>query len=173
MKIGDLATRTHTAVETIRFYEREGLLPSAARTEANYRIYTEAHAQRLSFVRHCRSLDMTLDEIRLLLGFKDAPSDNCAAVNNLLDAHIGHVATRIRELRNLEKQLKELRQQCQDVNSAECGILSQLALSATHSKPPAPASHAHAHVHGTHSNARAQRERQAEKPRRTKLNDAP
>lgn len=158
MQIGELATRTNTPVETIRYYEREGLLPSAARTDGNYRIYTEAHAQRLSFVRHCRSLDMTLGEIRLLLNFKDAPTDNCAAVNSLLDEHIGHVATRIRELRSLEKQLKTLRQQCQDANSAECGILSQLTEAAKQAPIAAPSGVHHGHIHGAHKAGAASRD---------------
>jgi DNA-binding transcriptional MerR regulator len=92
MKIGELANLTQTQVETIRYYEREGLLPETARTGGNYRIYGDAHAARLSFIRHCRGLDMTLDEIRILLHFKDAPSENCGEVNALLDEHIGHVA---------------------------------------------------------------------------------
>lgn len=144
MKIGDLAKATATPVETIRYYEREGLLPPAARTEANYRHYAEAHTQRLQFVRHCRSLDMSLDEIRALLAFQDAPGDNCAEVNALLDAHIGHVARRIRELRALEKQLKDLRAQCQGaLDVAHCGILEGLAAQA-------PAVQVAGHVHGSH-----------------------
>ena len=103
MKIGELAKTAQTQTETIRYYEREGLLPEAARTEANYRIYDESHVQRLAFIRHCRSLDMTLAEIRTLLSFKDTPDDSCADVNALLDEHIGHVASRIRELKALEK----------------------------------------------------------------------
>ena len=128
MKIGQLATATDTPVETIRYYEREGLLPAAPRTEGNYRVYDEAHVQRLSFIRHCRSLDMALDEIRTLLRFKDAPDGDCAGVNELLDSHIGHVAQRIRELRGLERQLKELRAQCPVAHATEdCGILKGLS----------------------------------------------
>jgi DNA-binding transcriptional MerR regulator len=67
MRIGELAQTSGTPIETIRFYEREGLLPAAARTEGNYRIYTPQHADRLGFIRQCRSLDMTLDEVRVLL----------------------------------------------------------------------------------------------------------
>ena len=67
MKIGELATLTNTQIETIRYYEREGLLAEPRRSEGNYRIYGSAHAERLSFIRHCRGLDMTLDEIRVLL----------------------------------------------------------------------------------------------------------
>ena len=109
MKIGELARVTGTPVETIRYYEREGLLAAPARTDGNFRIYEDTHAERLSFIRHCRSLDMSLDEIRILLRFKDAPGANCGDVNTLLDAHIVHVAARIRELRVLERQLKSLR----------------------------------------------------------------
>ena len=65
MKIGELAKRTGCPVETIRYYEREGLLPEPARSEGNYRQYTLAHVERLSFIRHCRSLDMTQDEITI------------------------------------------------------------------------------------------------------------
>ncbi|WP_151447652.1 Cd(II)/Pb(II)-responsive transcriptional regulator [Lacisediminimonas profundi] len=128
MKIGELADLTGTQVETIRYYEREGLLPAPARSEGNFRIYADEHAQRLSFIRHCRSLDMTLDEIRQLLRFKDSPDEDCGDVNRLLDAHIGHVADRIRELRGLEKQLKALRQRCHsEQDAAHCGILNALS----------------------------------------------
>lgn len=131
MKIGELATQAHTRVETIRYYEREGLLPQAPRSEGNYRTYGPAHLERLSFVRHCRSLDMSLDEVRVLLRFKDAPSEDCGDVNALLDEHIGHVAARIRELCSLEKQLRLLRERCGVVgHAAKCGILGGLGKAA-------------------------------------------
>ena len=127
MRIGNLATATGTPVETIRFYEREGLIPAAQRSDNNYRVYTAAHADRLAFIRHCRNLDMTLDEIRTLLRFKDAPSADCGEVNALLDEHIGHVAQRIRELRALEGHLKSLRAQCSTPQATnDCGILNGL-----------------------------------------------
>lgn len=149
MKIGALSTTTGVPIDTIRHYEREGLLPEAARTEGNYRIYEAAHAQRLSFIRHCRGLDMTLDEIRVLLHFKDAPTEDCGEVNALLDQHIGHVAHRIRELRTLEKQLRELRDTCRTAQDAEhCGILNQLSEFA---KQPAAKPSGIGHVHGAHA----------------------
>ena len=80
VKIGELAKRTECPVETIRYYEREGLLPPAARSESNYRQYGDVHIERLQFIRHCRSLDMTLDEIQRLLSFRDAPEKNCIEV---------------------------------------------------------------------------------------------
>lgn len=148
MKIGELAQATDTPVETIRFYEKEGLLPTPARTESNYRIYGQAHVERLMFVRHCRSLDMALDEIRALLRFKEAPHENCGGVNELLEEHFGHVAQRIRELRVLEKQLKGLLAQCSTTTAAsDCGILKGLS-----SEAPVRAFRRAAtkHVHGTH-----------------------
>ena len=128
MKIGQLAQGAGTKVETIRYYEREGLLPLAGRTEANYRVYDQSHVHRLAFIRHCRCLDMTLDEIRVLLRLKDEPRAACGEVNEMLDEHIVHVASRIRELRKLEKQLQALRAQCAGGRrAAQCGILNSLA----------------------------------------------
>jgi DNA-binding transcriptional MerR regulator len=74
MKIGELARIAMTQVETIRYYERAGLLPETARTEGNYRIYGDAHVERLSFIRNCRNLDMTLEEIRVLLRYGRLPT---------------------------------------------------------------------------------------------------
>lgn len=151
MKIGELARLAQTQNETIRYYEREGLLPEARRSDANYRIYDESHVQRLAFIRHCRSLDMTLGEIRTLLHFKDAPQENCGEVNALLDEHIGHVAARIQELCALEKELKSLRLKCQAGEAAaDCGILSGLEQAAREHQPLLIApSHAD-HIQGTH-----------------------
>jgi Cd(II)/Pb(II)-responsive transcriptional regulator len=147
MKIGELALATQTQVETIRYYEREGLLPQAPRSEGNYRMYGPEHVERLAFVRHCRSLDMTLDEIRKLLRLKDAPQAECGEVNALIDEHIGHVAMRIGELKRLEKQLKALREQCSRVvDTADCGILNEL----TQSGSPMGVKSPDAHVPGSH-----------------------
>lgn len=128
MKIGELARLAGSNAETIRYYEREGLLPKASRSESNYRIYTVAHMERLTFIRHCRNLDMTLGEIRTLLHFKASPEENCGEVNQLLDEHIEHVARRIVELQELERQLRDLRECCPDGRqAAACGILEGLS----------------------------------------------
>lgn len=146
MKIGELAATTDTPPASIRFYEAEGLLPAARRTGSNYRDYADEHVERLQFIRRCRSLDMQLDEIRALLRFKDAPGDDCAGVNKLLDEHISHVAERVRELRALETELKRLRQQCDQVQDTQsCGILRKLS-SGTE---PAPRSTSR-HIRGAH-----------------------
>lgn len=149
MKIGELAKKADTSAETIRYYEQAGLLPKTMRSEGNYRIYSSPHLEQLIFVRHCRSLDMTLDEIRVLLRFKDAPAASCTEVNAMLDEHIGHVVTRIRDLKQLEKQLKILRDLCQETREAShCGILTELTRSARRS--PKIVATPSGHVHGVH-----------------------
>jgi len=147
LKIGELARHAQCQAETIRFYEREGLLPAPARTGGNYRLYAREHVERLAFIRNCRALDMTLDEIRQLLQFRDdLPRNRCAAAHALLDEHVAHVAARIAELQQLELQLKALRRQCQPTRAErECGILDGL----THGDAPR-AKRPAAHVRGTH-----------------------
>lgn len=128
MKIGELAKHTGSQVETIRYYEREGLLPAPARSGGNYRLYGAAHLERLQFIRHCRSLDMTLNEIRSLLSFRDVPNESCNPVNTLLDKHIEHVAHRIQDLQALQKQLEALRSLCQSAHATkDCEILQTLS----------------------------------------------
>lgn len=161
MKIGVLSTTTGVPIETIRYYERAGILPETNRTEGNYRIYSDCHVERLSFIRHCRNLDMTLDEIRVLLQFKDAPAENCAEVNALLDEHIDHVATRIHGLRQLEKQLKGLRALCQQTqDTAHCAILTELTTAARLHPRGQQGSAGHvqgAHTGGTRNRAKVDR----------------
>ena len=127
MTIGELARRTECGIETVRYYEHQGLLPKPGRTSGNFRRYGQEYVELLSFIRHCRSLDMALNEIRILLRFRSAPDKNCGEVNALLDTHIGHVEERIAELQSLESQLKALRNKCSSWTSAQhCGILQGL-----------------------------------------------
>lgn len=149
MKIGELAKVTETQVETIRYYEREALLPAPERTEGNYRVYGPEHAERLSFIRYCRGLDMTLDEIRTLLRLKDAPPEDCSGINDLIDEHIRHVTVRIRELKLLQKQLVELRSSCAGSGAvSECGVLSGMTKASQEGAERQ--SRGVNHVHGSH-----------------------
>ena len=128
IKIGELAKHTGATVETIRYYEKERLLPEPSRSSGNYRLYNEAHIERLQFILHCRTLDMTLDEVRILLEYWDEPDKDCSNVNNLLDEHIRTVEIRMNELEQLKKHLTALRQKCMSEASAKsCGILNTLA----------------------------------------------
>lgn len=154
LKIGELATRAGCAVETIRYYEHEGLLSAPIRSNGNYRLYGKAHVERLSFIRHCRSLDMTLEEIRTLLRFRDSPQENCDGANQLLDQHIGHVAARIADLNALARQLKSLRRQCGAAKAArDCGILNKLG--ETKGRAVTASERSSGHVRGTHSRGRS------------------
>lgn len=127
MRIGELAAQTGTPVETIRYYERAGLLPAPSRTASNYRSYSAAHAERLRFVRRCRGLDMSLNEIRTLLRFCDEPGRRCDEVNDVLDQHIVGLDQRMEELQALARALKQLRAVCRSPGTAAtCRILQSL-----------------------------------------------
>lgn len=146
MKIGDLGRQFDVPVETIRYYEREKLLPAPGRSDGNYRIYGVVHADRLRFVLNCRALDMTLQEIRALLAYHDNPTAECDEVNDLLEEHIGHVADRINELQHLEAQLRQLRRACRRGHTAgSCGILEELKGGKAPSRGPG---HVHARAKG-------------------------
>lgn len=136
MKIGQLAMEAQCTVETIRYYEKENLLPKARRTGGNYRFYDRYHLERLRFIRNCRALDMSHAEVRLLLDQLDNVCGDCQPVNDLIDEHIGHVEKRIAELRQLKRQLADLRQQCRSKKATrKCGILRRLASMRTRTKP--------------------------------------
>lgn len=144
--IGELARRTQCQPETIRYYEREALIPKATRTAGNYRVYGDAHVERLAFIRNCRALDMTLDEIRQLLRFRDVPGAAIHAAHALLDEHVAHVAARICELQKLQRQLRALRRRCEAARAdGECAILDELSQASSGSRKTS-----RAHVRGTH-----------------------
>ncbi|WP_129141394.1 Cd(II)/Pb(II)-responsive transcriptional regulator [Modicisalibacter coralii] len=152
MKIGELARQTACQVETIRYYEREGLLPEPSRSAGNYRLYDATHVERLTFIRHCRALDMTLGEIRTLLMHRDHPERDCAEVNALIDEHIGHVETRLAQLASLRQALVDLRARCRgDGETGACGILRELAQPADEENTDTPPTTAVEHIGGTHA----------------------
>jgi Cd(II)/Pb(II)-responsive transcriptional regulator len=128
MKIGEIAKMTGCSVQTIRFYEKEELLESQGRSEGNFRIYDEAAVEQLNFIRHCRSLDLSLPEIRQLIDLRSSPGSRCDEVNQMIDRHIDQVEERIQELGLLMRQLVELRSHCASDRTVEqCGILNDLS----------------------------------------------
>ena len=133
IKIGELAKRTGATVETIRYYEKERLLPEPFRSEGNYRLYNEEHIERLQFILHCRTLDMALDDVRILLEYWESPDKDCGDVNNLLDEHIHAVEIRMEELMHLKHHLTVLRQKCaSSAPESSCGILNALVDNSCH-----------------------------------------
>ena len=136
MKIGELAQVAQCTVETVRYYEKEGLLAEPGRTAGNFRVYGPQHLERLRFIRNCRALDMSHEEIHMLLGLADQPAEDCGAINTVFDQHIAHVDERIQELTHLKQQLGALRAQCRTDQSVDaCGILQGLASMETAQKP--------------------------------------
>jgi Cd(II)/Pb(II)-responsive transcriptional regulator len=131
MKIGDLAAQTGIEVDTIRYYEKEGMIPKVERLANGYRAYGKTHLERLSFIRHCRALDMPLAEVRELLEVIERPRRDCTDVNVLIDAQLLRVKARLKSMRALERQLSALRAQCSSPHPTQkCGILQELVAAA-------------------------------------------
>lgn len=127
MRIGDIAAATGVDVETVRFYERKGLLPPPERSPNGYRAYGMPHLERLAFIRHCRSLDIALADVRRLLELVDRPANECGDVNTLVDLQLERVRARLASLQALERQLVALRVNCSGPQAAaQCGILAEL-----------------------------------------------
>ncbi|MBO6850934.1 MAG: Cd(II)/Pb(II)-responsive transcriptional regulator, partial [Marinobacter sp.] len=142
MRIGELAKTTAIPVETIRYYEKIGLLPEPDRDASGYRAYRSAHLDRLQFIRRCRNLDMAQDEIRELIRLAEQPEADCSEVDALLAHHLNHVRERLRELASLEETLVRLQQACTEGRTVrECGILD--GLSAEPDTPVADDRHNH------------------------------
>jgi Cd(II)/Pb(II)-responsive transcriptional regulator len=127
MKIGELAGRAGVDVQTVRFYEKEGLLEAPARTAAGYRSYGPAHLEQLQFVRHCRSLDMSLPDVRRLMTLSKNRSVSCGDVDSMVRAHLERVRAKRKALEALETRLDSLSRQCDAGHRvADCGVLEEL-----------------------------------------------
>jgi DNA-binding transcriptional MerR regulator len=143
-RIGEAAQRSGVSAANIRYYEREGLLKLQARAGNDYRLYSEADIHRLRFIRQCRALDMSLDEVRTLLALELNSKADCATATTALDAHLGHVRQRLAELRVLERDLLALRKRC-DGSDDHCHIIEALHQRADEAVPGVepPAGHRH------------------------------
>jgi DNA-binding transcriptional MerR regulator len=143
-RIGEAARWSGVSAANIRYYEREGLLQPQARGDNQYRLYSESDIHRLRFVRQCRAMDMSLDEVRTLLGLDLNNKADCATASTALDEHLGHVRQRLTELCALEKDLLALRKRC-DGSDDHCHIIEALHLRAEaalpESQPTGPRRH--------------------------------
>ena len=132
MRIGELGRAVGVDIETIRYYEKAKLMPPPARAANGYRAYGREHLERLAFIRHCRALDMSIEDIRRLLNFVVDPSADCDDVDGVIDRQLEKVRARLASLTALERQLTLLREQCGvRQTAATCGILHEL-VSAAH-----------------------------------------
>ena len=127
MKIGELSKTTGCSIQTIRYYEKEGLLSTPERTEGNYRLYGERALKDLEFIKHCRSLDIPLTDVKRLMELKNKPEESCASVNKLIAQQLALVNNRMRELKALKAELQQMASLCTTENTIEaCGIIKSL-----------------------------------------------
>jgi len=128
MKIGEPAKATATKVETVRFYEKAGLLSAPERTDANYRSYDAAHLQRLSFIRRARDLGFSLDAVRDLLTLADDRDKPCQAVDTIASGHLAEVERKITDLIAMRDELQRVIGSCRHGTVANCKIIETLGL---------------------------------------------
>jgi DNA-binding transcriptional MerR regulator len=126
--VGQLAAATEAKAVTIRYYERQGLMPSPERTAAGYRMYKTSDLNRLLFIRRCRHFGFPLEDIRELLELTDKKEAPCDQVDTQVARHLAEVRKRLIELRALETELERLSQSCQGGGVVEdCRIIDALS----------------------------------------------
>jgi len=140
LTIGNLGRTTGVNIETIRYYERIGLMPEAQRSAAGYRLYDAKHRERLAFIRHSRELGFALDDIRELLALSDDPNRSCESADQIARVHLHEVEAKIAGLEALRKELRRMITQCRRDRIADCRVIRALAdhahcLADTHTKP--------------------------------------
>jgi len=143
--IGQTAALSGVTPANIRFYEKSGLLPEGARSSNTYRSYSERDVHQLRFIRLCRAMDMSLDEVRTLLGLDLSSKADCEIANAALESHIAHVRERLRELRVLQRDLVDLRERC-DGSGPKCRIIEALHDRADQLAREKPKARGHRHV---------------------------
>jgi len=126
MKIGELSAQTDCKIETIRYYEKTGLLPEPARLASGYRDYGDDHLKRLSFIRRCRELGFSIDEIRGLLALVDGGTYTCSDVKKITLEHVESIRQKITDLKKLEKTLSKIATQCAGDGTPDCPIIDAL-----------------------------------------------
>jgi DNA-binding transcriptional MerR regulator len=124
-RISEASALSGVSAANIRFYEKEKLFSPQGRYDNSYRFYSDSDVHQLRFIRLCRAMDMSLEEVRNLLGLDLNIKADCAAARSALDGHLGHVRARLQELKALEKDLQSLRQRC-DGTDSQCHIIEAL-----------------------------------------------
>jgi MerR family mercuric resistance operon transcriptional regulator len=124
--IGTLSKHTETNIETIRYYERIGLLPAPARSSGGYRLYGTGHLKRLNFIRRARTLGFSIGEVRRLLRLADERKRPCAEVRVVAEAHLKDVRAKIVDLRRMERVLKATVARCAEGRRSDCPVFEAL-----------------------------------------------
>lgn len=124
--IGVLSSRTGCNIETIRYYEKIGLMPAPPRTAGGHRIYDSGHAKRLGFIRRSRELGFSLEQIQALLELADDAGYDCGTVKSITLEHLDDVRNKIKDLRRLERTLKTISSECEGGIAPRCPIIESL-----------------------------------------------
>lgn len=127
LSIGQLATQTGTKVETVRYYEKIGLLAPPGRTRGNYRAYGDNDLARLSFIRRTRDLGFSIDQIRRLLSLSDDGSRDCTTIDEIASTHLQEIDRKLADLAALRREIAALVASCEGGTVGECRILEALA----------------------------------------------
>ena len=125
--IGEMARAGDCKVQTIRYYEQKGLLPEPGRTQGNQRVYSQAHYDRLKFIRHARELGFSLERIHQILDLSDDANTPCAMVDQIAREHLREVESKILRLQSMRAELQRMIQECGANKVSECRIISVLA----------------------------------------------
>lgn len=126
LSIGELGRATGTKVETVRYYERIGLLPKPSRTTGNYRSYGSAELGRLSFIRRARDLGFSLDQVRALLALSDDRTRDCGEIDLIAEAHLREVDRKLADLAALRRELNAVIESCHGGTVGQCRIIEAL-----------------------------------------------
>jgi MerR family mercuric resistance operon transcriptional regulator len=126
MTIGPLSEKTGCNIETIRYYERIGMMPKPPRTAGGHRVYREEHLKRLTFIRRSRELGFTLDQVRNLLLLVDGDDFTCDEVKTMTLEHADNVHRKINDLKKLERVLKDMVSQCDRGDVPDCPVIDAL-----------------------------------------------
>src|SRR5262249_1573325 len=124
--IGTLSKQSGCNIETIRYYERIGLMPRPTRTEGGHRLYGDAHGRRLGFIPPTRELGFTLDEVRTLLRLVDGGRYTCAQVKRITVHHLDEVRRKVADLRKIQGVLEQMAAQCAGGTVPKCPVIDAL-----------------------------------------------
>ncbi|MGH6888279.1 MAG: MerR family transcriptional regulator [Rhizomicrobium sp.] len=124
--IGVLAKASGVNIETVRYYERIGVMPAPPRSIGGYRLYTPDHIKRLTFVRRGRELGFSLDELRSLLRLVDGHSYTCAEVRELTLEHVSEIRRKVADLKRLQRVMTDIASRCSGKRIPECPIIDAL-----------------------------------------------
>lgn len=123
---GGLSKRTGCNIETIRYYEKIGLMPNPPRSPGGHRMYDDDHLRRLSFIRRARELGFGIEDVRGLLELVDGGAYSCAEIQALTLDHVARIKRKIADLRRIERVLTKVAAQCDQGEIPDCPVIDVL-----------------------------------------------